>query len=174
MMDIEQIDYSKHKNEHINLNFEFLSWIVEETKRRYKIDLVTMSGISVQEYVQNGYDEFTKSYENNGIIYIIEVDGNVAEMGDLRRLEENICEIKRMYIRPEYRGLGLGKKLFQMLLESAQNFGYSLIKLESSLFMETAHHIYRSYGFKDCEEFPGAETPEPTRAYSIFMEKKIK
>ena len=78
-----------------------------------------------------------------------------------------------MYIRPQYRGSGYGKKLLLKLLETAKYYGYSLIKLESSLFMEAAHHIYRSYGFKNCNEYLGVETPEPMKAYEVYMEKEI-
>ena len=172
-MEIKQIDFSKHKNEYINLNIEFLSWVVAETHKRYKINIIEIMGITAQEYVLNSYDKVMKSYEDNGMIYIVEVGGNVAGMGGVRRLKDGVCEIKRMYIKPDYRGLGYGKNLIQMLLEAAKNFGYSLVKLESSLFMKTAHQIYRSYGFKDCDEYPGVETPEPMKAYEIYMEKGI-
>lgn len=126
-----------------------------------------------ESVMQNKYEELTKSFENKGIFYLIEIDSNVVGIGGLRKLTENVCEIKRMYIRPKYRGLGFGKKLTQMLIKTVRKFGYSLIKLESSSFMETAHHMYRSYGFKDCIEYPGVETPDPLKAYSIYMEKEI-
>lgn len=155
------------------MNIEFLRWVAEETKSRYKIDILKILGITVKEFILNSYSEVIKTYEDNGIIYIIEVDGKVVGMGGLRRLEGNVCEIKRMYIRQQYRGAGYGKKLLLKLLETAKYFRYSLIKLESSLFMETAHHIYRSHGFKNCNEYPGVETPEPMKGYEVYMEKEI-
>ncbi len=172
-MKIVKFVQTKHKHQFINLNIKFLGWVVDEIKKQYKIDLVSLMGISVEEYIQTLYEDFIKSYEINGIIYILEIDGKAVGMGGIRKLEENICEIKRMYILPEFRGLGFGIKLFEKLIESAGVFGYSLVRLETSVFMHTAQHIYSSHGFKKCEEYLGVETPEPMKPYTLFMERKL-
>ncbi|NVM27192.1 MAG: GNAT family N-acetyltransferase [Candidatus Helarchaeota archaeon] len=173
MINFVKFDDSKHKQHFIDLNIEFLSWIVEETKQRYNIDIPSSIGITAREYVEGSYDDYTKSFEKDGIFYLLEIDDIIVGMGGLRRLDKDSCEIKRMYIRPSYRGSGFGKLLFYKLIEYGKNLGYSVVRLESSKFMTTAHHIYRSNGFKECEQFPGAETPEVTKAYSIYMEKRL-
>ena len=65
----------------------------------------------MREFVENSLPKFIDMKPEEGIIYILEVDGAVAGMGVLRELEEGIGEIKRMYIRPEYQGRGFGKEM---------------------------------------------------------------
>ena len=127
---IVQFNPIKHKQQFIDLNIEFLGWVVDEMIKQYNIDIVSKTGFSVKKYVQMHYKDFIKSYEEKGIMYFIEIEGKIIGMGGIRKLKDNICEIKRMYIKPEYRGLGLGKKLFQKLIETARIFGYALIRRE--------------------------------------------
>ncbi|MHA1961013.1 MAG: GNAT family N-acetyltransferase [Candidatus Thorarchaeota archaeon] len=168
-----RFDQGKHQEQFVELNIEFLSWSADEMIARYDIDIRSLMGITAREYVETNYEDFVNSYEKDGIIYILEIDDVAMGMGGLRKQVDGICEIKRMYIRPEYRGSGYGKILFRKLIEYAKSVGYSRVRLESGIYMETAHHIYRSHGFKECKEYPGRETPEPFIPYTIFMEKNL-
>ncbi|UCE10339.1 MAG: GNAT family N-acetyltransferase [Candidatus Thorarchaeota archaeon] len=163
----------KHKQQFIELNVEFLNWTVEVIKARYGVDIVAIMGGTAREYVEASYEEVARSFERDGIFYILEVAGEAMGMGGVRKLEEGICEIKRMYIRPECRGQGLGKELVRKLLEHAGSVGFSLVRLESGVYMESAHHIYRSLGFKEREPYDGYETPEPFKPFAIFMELEL-
>ena len=93
-------------------------------------------------------------------------------MGALRKLDGRIGEIKRMYIRPTYRGRGYGKQMLNKLLKVGREFGCSSFVLETSKFMAVAQHIYRSAGFVEREEYPESETPTILRQYQLYMEKK--
>ncbi|MFX0087326.1 MAG: hypothetical protein ACFFAU_16870 [Candidatus Hodarchaeota archaeon] len=62
-------------------------------------------------------------------------------------------------------------KLFFIPFDIAIPPRFSVIQLETNAFMHSAPLIYRSHGFKEIEAFPGAESPEPIRRYSLFMEK---
>ena len=92
-------------------------------------------------------------------------------MGAIRKLSNDIGEIKRMYIRPLYRGRGYGKQMLNKLLEVGREFGCSSFLLETSKFMTLAQYIYRSAGFIEREEYPESETPIILRQYQLFMEK---
>ncbi|MCJ7631652.1 GNAT family N-acetyltransferase, partial [Candidatus Bathyarchaeota archaeon] len=81
--------------------------------------------------------------------------------------------IKRMYIRPAYRGKGYGKALLHQLLHKAKEFGYHSIYLDSPPFLTTAHHLYHSNGFIDREEYPETEVPQQLRSKWLFMEKTL-
>ena len=78
-----------------------------------------------------------------------------------------------MFIRPKYSGRGYCRMIFKKLMQKGKEFGYSKIRLETSDFMISAHKIYHSAGFKEIEQYPGVETPEPFLPFSIFMEKKL-
>ena len=167
-------DETVHRDHFLKLNVEHLNWFVREAFTRHNIDTTALTGPpTVQEYVETNFDDFTSLRPPKGIIYMVETEGNVVGMGALRELEEEVGEIKRMYIRPKYRGRGLGKKLLKKLIEKAKEFGYSTLRLDTADFMTVAQNIYRSIGFKEIEEYSGCETPEWYRPYSKFMEKLL-
>jgi GNAT superfamily N-acetyltransferase len=129
-------DETIHRNHFLKLNIEHLNWFVEKAFTTHDIDIAALTGPpSVEDYVKAHLDKFTSIKPPNGIIYIIETDKNVVGMGALKELGEGIGEIKRMYIRPEYRGRGLGKKLLKKLIEKAKEFGYATLRLDTADFM---------------------------------------
>jgi predicted GNAT family acetyltransferase len=80
-----------------------------------------------------------------------------------------------MYNRPEFRGKGYAKQLFHRLLEEGRKNCVTCFQLRTPIFSEAAHHIYRSAGFREVEEYPESLMPNlPTllQPYSIYMEKK--
>lgn len=89
----------------------------------------------------------------SGQLLVAAVDGTVAGCGALRALPDcdypNACEMKRLYVRPAFRGFGLGRLLVQALLESAQRAGYSSVLLDTLDDMEAARSLYASLGFEE-------------------------
>ena len=94
-------------------------------------------------------------------------------MGALRNINQNMGEITRMYIRPNYRGKGLRRKLLQQLLKKGEEFGFSTIYLNIAPFMKSAQHLYHSCGFIDRNEYSGSELPDVIKPFWLFMEKDI-
>ena len=140
---------------------------------RSNVNAEEMVGKTISEYVESFIDDFVKIQPPEGIIYVLEVEDKIVGMGAVKKLERGVGEIKRMYIRPQYRGRGFGKELLKRLTEKAKEFGYSKLRLESAKFMQTAHHIYRSEGFKERDSYSGGETPEWALPHSISMEKRL-
>jgi len=108
-----------------------------------------------------------------GRILLAEVDGAVAGIGCLKQLSPEIGEIKRMYVRPAFRRLGLGRLLLEGLLEEGRAIGYESIRLDSTRFMTAAHTLYRSYGFRDIDPYPESEIPPDMQQYWLFMEARL-
>ncbi len=167
------LDNEAHRDQFFELNVEFLSWITDVMKDRYGVDIFSIMDGTVHDYVELVIEKFLTIRPPSGITYLLEVNGNIVGMGALTKAGEGIGEIKRMYIRPKFRGCGYGRKLLEKLLEDAKEFGYSKLRLESGIYMETAHRIYRSEGFIEIDKYDGYETPEPFLPYTIFMEKKL-
>ena len=86
-----------------------------------------------------------------------------AGMVSLRPLSESRCEMKRLWVRPEFRGQGVGMLLVKTLLQEAREIGYSEMVLDTLPVMKSAQRIYREFGFGECESYYDAP---PT---SIFM-----
>ncbi|MEA4849707.1 MAG: GNAT family N-acetyltransferase [Clostridiaceae bacterium] len=104
----------------------------------------------------------------DGALILALVDGNTAGCIALRRISDDICEMKRLYVRDEYRRLGLGKKLVGIIIDEAAKRNYAYMRLDTLPTMKSAQSLYISLGFYDIE--PYVYNPiEGTR----FMELKI-
>jgi len=97
--------------------------------------------------------------------------GQIAGCGAIRPIDERICELKRMYIRPAFRGLGLGKAIAVHLIEEAQKIRYQTIRLDTATFLSVARGLYRSLGFREIG--PYSDLPEEIRKITVFMELEI-
>ena len=172
MVKFVPFDLNVHKEVYVRLNVEFITWIADQLRENYQLDSVSEIGQTIPEYVDTHLGELASLKPPQGIIYLLMVKGDVAGMGAIRKLSDEIGEIKRMYIRPLYRGRGYGKQMLNKLLEVGRDFGCSSFLLETSKFMTIAQHIYKSAGFIEREEYLESETPNMFRSYQIFMEKK--
>ncbi len=167
-------DEDVHRTQLFELNVEYVSWVTDETQARHDIDVMAEVKHMLREYVEAFLDDLLVTRPPEGMVYVLEDDGDVVGMGALKKLEEGIAEIKRMYIRPQYRGKGLGKKLLKKLMAKGKEFGYPTIRLQTADWMTIAHRIYRSAGFKEIDEYPGGEVPPgKLRSYTRFMEKRF-
>lgn len=97
----------------------------------------------------------------------------VCGIGILEGIEKETGEVKRMYVNPNFRNLGMGKAILNALLDFAKNTGYKKVRLNSPKFMKEAHSLYRSVGFIDIEVYQEVEIPEAFRQYLLFMELKF-
>ncbi|MEL6972617.1 MAG: GNAT family N-acetyltransferase [Bacteroidota bacterium] len=71
----------------------------------------------------------------------------------IKKFEGTICELKRMYLRPEARGQGVGKKLLQELIAAAKELGYIKMRLDTLPSMSSAIGLYKSFGFYEIEAY---------------------
>lgn len=90
-------------------------------------------------------------HEPRGALLAAYVDGALAGCCALRPLDNvhyaNACEMKRLYVRPSFRGQGLGRVLADAILEAARIAGYSCLLLDTLSDMETARALYQELGF---------------------------
>jgi ribosomal protein S18 acetylase RimI-like enzyme len=90
--------------------------------------------------------------EPRGALLLARVDGAVAGCCALRPMDAadypNACEMKRLYVRPAFRGLGLGRQLAEAIMEAARMAGYGYVLLDTLDDMEAARALYEDLGFR--------------------------
>lgn len=87
--------------------------------------------------------------EPDGRLYLAYARDKLAGCIALRRVEESLCEMKRLYLRPDSRGLGLGNALIERLIDDARAVGYGKMRLDTlPAKMGKAMKLYESHGFK--------------------------
>ena len=100
----------------------------------------------------------------DGRLLLAECDGKLAGCVALRRFEATICEMKRLYVRPDFRGHNLGRKLAERIIAEACEIGYTHMRLDTVAgSMDRAIAMYRQMGFREIA--PYRENPMPGVLY---------
>jgi GNAT superfamily N-acetyltransferase len=150
------------------LQAEYLAWVHREMTRWLPAGL--RGGPPPQEDGEL-LRALTASRPPGGVLYLIEVDGEAAGMCGLRNLGGHVAEVKRLYVRPAYRGLRLGSAALQRLLADACLWGCTRICLDTAHFMRVAHALYETHGFTDCAAYDGTEVPAALHGHWRFMQR---
>lgn len=96
-------------------------------------------------------------------------EGEAVGCGALILAGDGAAELKRMWVAPKARGLGVGRAILQALERQARRDGVALLRLETGIHQPQAIGLYRSHGFAERPPF-GAYAPDPL---SLFMEKRL-
>ena len=122
------------------------------------------------EAVEQDLERIDKFQPPRGRLLLAVCEGNVCGLGSLKSITPEIGEIKRMFVDPSFRRVGAGRALLEGLLAEARKAGYKKVRLDSPKFMEAAHALYRSVGFRDIAAYPEMEIPAEFKDYLLFME----
>jgi GNAT superfamily N-acetyltransferase len=107
---------------------------------------------------------------NEGVaFFVMREDGLAAGCGGIKLFGMEYGELKRMYVRPQYRGAGLGKLMLDHLAQYARQHGVETLRLETGIHQTEAIGLYERWGFTRIPPF-GEYREDPL---SIFFEKRI-
>jgi len=88
-----------------------------------------------------------------GAILLAEHNGQIAGCVAVRPLKDDICEMKRLYVREEFRGLSAGRKLAEAIIEKARQSGYKKMQLDTLQRLNRAIGLYAKLGFKEIKPY---------------------
>lgn len=134
-----------------------------------------------QEYADNlgvdlcfqGFDEELANLETiytptDGSLLLAFYDKQIVGCVAVRKLEAGVCEMKRLFVKPQFQGFRIGKNLIVSIIEKSRRLGYERMRLDTLPEMAKAQKLYSSFGF---EKIPAYRyNPDPQ---TIFMELNL-
>jgi ribosomal protein S18 acetylase RimI-like enzyme len=95
-------------------------------------------------------DQFPRGYSPpDGAVLLAFEGGTPSGVVALRRLSDSVCEMKRLYVRPRFRGRGAGRALSEEIVRKASRLGYTKMRLDTLPTMDAALGLYRALGFRE-------------------------
>jgi putative acetyltransferase len=103
----------------------------------------------------------------SGRLLLAQIGGVAVGCAALRRIDEQSCEMKRMFVSPAARRRGVGRTLAAELIRQARDQRYASMYLDTSIRQTDALSLYRSLGFVEVE--PYYDTPQPLRDWLVYL-----
>jgi putative acetyltransferase len=104
-----------------------------------------------------------------GRLLLALIDDQPAGCVALRPLRENVCEMKRLFVPPAFRGRGIGRQLAEQIIAEARQIGYAVMKLDTLPSLQTATDLYTSLGFSPCSPYNDTPLKE-----TLFLELPLR
>jgi GNAT superfamily N-acetyltransferase len=142
----------------------YANWLQVNILQEYGIQLDS------HEMLLSFMEGIMKFYPPQGRMYLASQNGEFVGVGCLKALEGGLGEIKRMFVRDDYRGCGVGKAILDRLIAEARSIGYPKIRLDSPKFSSASHGLYRSRGFQPIQRYQGSDLEEEYAHLAIYME----
>ena len=136
------------------------------------MDMLLEGDPTFAEYLQiQNYDDELRDLSHkyglpDGRLYLAYWDGELAGSIALRKIDDENCELKRLYIKPKFRRNGIAKALVLRLIDDAREIGYRHMLLDTLPFLQTAIGMYHSIGFYEIDRYNNS--PMDTSIYMKF------
>ncbi len=149
---------------------EYVDWARERLAHDFGIAWTDAEVERAHEGFRIGWP---KLLSERGRIYLAVHEGQHAGVGALKPLSDEVAEVKRVFVRPEHRGLGIARTIMTRLLEDATALSFEMVRLDTMTFMTDAHRLYRSLGFVDTDPYDGEAAEMGLGSHSIYMQLNL-
>ncbi len=152
---------------------EFIAAVTEEDYREAKALLREYEAEIEVDLCFQGFEEELKTLERvygppGGILFLLRQEERTAGCVALKDLGGGVCEMKRLFLRPGFRGEGLGRRCAERIVQAAREMGYGAMRLDTLRTMRPAIALYRSMGFTEIPRY----TENPLEG-ALFMELRL-
>ena len=147
---------------------EIKSLFSEYTAMLVSIDPSFSIYLDLQHYDEEAGNPAAKYALPRGRLYLALHDGKAAGCIALRPLSDDRCELKRLYVRPEFRGKGIARMLCERILEEAEKTGYREIYLDTLPELSDAIRLYEKLGFTYTDSYNDSPLER-----TVFMKKVL-
>ena len=127
----------------------------------------------VNNTVNTIMSDLSKFAPPKGRLLLANYDSKIVGCVGLRKIADDVGEVKSIYVKPFYQKKGIGRALLTAIIEEARQIGYSKIVLATPLFLKQVHEFYYSLGFQKTKPYPQTKIPELDRRDWLFMEKTL-
>ena len=144
---------------------EYVAWL----RSRYAHDTWFVAEVLDRQSLTSELEILPTMYgPPNGRAFVAVRDREILACGAYRRLDDEACEMKRVFVPERFRGAGLGRGICNALVAGARADGFRSMKLDTGTIMTEAIALYRSSGFKECA--PYIDYPAKLMPYFVFMQ----
>jgi putative acetyltransferase len=107
----------------------------------------------------------------DGQLFLACDDGKPAGCVALRRIDTQVCEMKRMFLYPQYHGKGIGRTLGDAIIRDAKAAGYTVMRLDTSWRQQEAQALYSKLGFQRIDSY--YDSPPALKEWLVFFELRL-
>lgn len=124
-------------------------------------------------YFASGKEDLPGVYAPpDGRMFLASYSAQTSGCGAFHRMTADTCEMRRMYVRPQFRGKQIGRRLANALILAAREAGYSIMRLETTTYLDRAIALYSALGFRTCQ--PYCSIPDSFREVIVCMELDLR
>lgn len=147
---------------------EYIAWL----RARYQEDSWFITEVLDKQSLNGELEALPQMYgPPNGRAFVATEGHEIIGCGAYRRFDETSCEMKRVFVSPNFQGVGLGRRICNELMFAAEKDGYESMKLDTGKIMTEATGMYQSLGFEPCP--PYNDYPEKLVPYLVFLQRPL-
>ena len=153
-----------------DLSKDYIAWVTKAIQEHYP-DVDIGAFIGEHDYDAGGADFPGECVPPFGRLFVALHEDQPAGCVALAKFEDGVCEMRTLFVRPDFHGLGIGRQLAETVLDAAREIGYETMRLDTLALMHSALNLYHSLGFRDIP--PYRKVSGLVAQYVCFLERDL-